>query len=75
VRTSTASKDLVAASNFFFVASITSPNLLNSVLSYPKAFQISDERFSIARVLNPICKLLSIAEKVEGPATVTRKSL
>ena len=48
-----------------------SPNLPNSVLTALSSIQTSEERFSIARVRKPICRLLRIADKVVGPATVT----
>ena len=56
------------------VASTTSPNLANSVLTWPSTAQTSEERCSMASVLNPICRLLSMAARLAGPVTTTRLS-
>ena len=63
---------LLASISFFLVLASTSPNLLNSVLTAARTSQTSAERFSSARVRKPICKLVSVASKVVGPARVTR---
>ena len=44
----------------------------NSVLTAPSTFQTSPERFWIASVRKPICRLLSSAARVVGPAMLTR---
>ena len=47
------------------------PNLSNSVFTAPSSCHTSPERFWMARVLKPICKLFSRAAMVLGPATLT----
>ncbi len=48
------------------------PYLLNSALAAPSTFHTSLERFSIATVRKPICRLLRMAARVVGPVTITR---
>ena len=55
----------------FCALSKTPPNLSNSVLTAPSTFQTSPERFWIANVRKPICRLLSNAAIVVGPAILT----
>ena len=59
----------------FCAAARTVSNLENSVLTAPNTFQTSLDRFWIASVLNPICKLFNNAAKVVGPAIFTRYCL
>ena len=40
----------------------------------PSRLHTSDERFSIASVLKPICRLLSMAARLAGPVIITRQS-
>ena len=54
-----------------FVLSSKSPNFSNSDFTPPSNFHTSLDLFSIARVLNPICKLFSNATNVFGPETTT----
>ena len=63
-----------AASIDFLVASTTSPNFENSFFTWPSRLQTSEERFSIASVLKPICRLLSMAARLAGPVIITRQS-
>ena len=65
---------LLASSSFFLVRASTSPNLPNSVLTAPSTSHTSALRFSSASVRKPICRLLSVASSVVGPASVTRYS-
>src|SRR5699024_9701212 len=53
--------------------SLASPlsNFSNSVLTAPSTCHTSLERFWMARVLKPICRLFSRAAMVLGPATLT----
>ena len=71
VRTCAASIFFAARSKLSRVLLKTSPNLPNSVLTAPKTCYTSLARFSSARVLKPLCKLLQIAINVVGPATTT----
>jgi hypothetical protein len=72
VRTSAASIERVTVSSCDLVFASTSPNLPNSVFTAPSTCHTSLERFSMASVRKPICKLLSKAVNVVGPAIVTR---
>src|SRR5437667_8154172 len=63
-RTSTSSILRDAWSIFSLTADNASPNLLNSVFTAARRFHTSLERFWIARVRKPICKLLSKAASV-----------
>ena len=47
----------------------TSPNLPNSVLTAPSTSHTSALRFSSASVRKPICRLVSVASSVVGPAS------
>src|SRR5215510_10235362 len=73
-RTSTSSILRDACSIFSFAADNDSPNLLNSVFTAASRFQTSLERFWIANVRKPICKLFNNAASVVGPTKVTRQS-
>ena len=46
------------------------PNFSNSVFTAPKICHTSPERFWMASVRKPICRALSSAAIVDGPATV-----
>jgi DNA recombination protein RmuC len=70
-RTLAASIVLLASSSFFLVLASTSPNLANSVFTAPSTCQTSALRFSSARVRKPICRLVSVASSVVGPASIT----
>jgi hypothetical protein len=74
VRTPADSMLRLACSSFRRVASRTSPNLPNSVLMAPRTAQTSDDRRSMANVRKPICRLLSSAASVVGPAMQIRRS-
>ena len=59
---------------FLGLARGSSPNLPNSVLTAPSTRHTSVERFSIASVRKPSCRLFSIAARFIGPASITRNS-
>ena len=61
--------------NFLWVFSSNCPNLLNSVFTAPNTSHTSELLFSIAKVLKPICKLFSKADKVVGPAIIILYSI
>src|ERR1051325_145477 len=73
-RTSTSSILRDACSIFSFTALKDSPNLLNSLFTAASRCQTSLERFWIASVRKPICKLFNNAASVVGPTKVTRQS-
>ena len=55
---------------FFCAFSNKPPNTSNSFFTVPNTCHTSLLRFCKARVLKPICRLLSMAIRVVGPATV-----
>jgi len=61
---------LLACCNFCWVLSRITPNFPNSCLTTLSNDQTSLALFSTAKVLNPICKLLSRAAIVVGPAII-----
>lgn len=58
----------------FCTASRTSPYLVHSVLTAPSRVETSPERFWMARVRKPICRLFRMDHRVVGPAMTTRQS-
>ena len=58
---------LLACRSFACVFCSTWENMPKSFFTAPSSCQTSADRFSIARVRKPICKLLSIASSVLGP--------
>src|SRR5699024_9177686 len=65
------SNSLLARVNCFWARVSTSWNRSNSVLTAPSTFHTSPLRFWMATVRKPICRLLSRAAMVEGPARFT----
>ena len=64
----------VACCNFSCVFFSTVAKLPKSALTAPSSFHTSAERRSMASVRKPICRLLSKASSVLGPAMSTRCS-
>lgn len=68
VRAEVLSRVFVTVVNWLLTLSIISPNFPNSVLTAPRILHTSLDRFSIARVWNPMRRLLRTAARVVGPA-------
>ena len=72
VRTSAWSMVRLAVSSCLFTFPRTSPNLPNSLLTAPRISHTSQDRCSMARVWKPMRRLLRMAARVVGPASMIR---